>query len=272
MNLKRSGVLLASLVTLLLTGCNAAINRFAFYPERTEKLASFQLPPNVNDVFLVTDDSIKIHSYFIPDNSSRKLLIYFHGNAGNISGRLDDLMTISRFGISVLGVSYRGYGKSDGRPSERGIYADGEAALKYATEDLGFALGNIILFGHSLGSTVAINTARNRNIAGLILVSPLASGADQARQSGFGSVAFVAGDAFDNIGKIEDVRSPILIIHGTNDRVIPVEMGRRLYRKAHGRKQLVMIEGGGHNDLPTRFATEYWGPVSAYVAAMPPGI
>ncbi|MDY6856775.1 MAG: alpha/beta hydrolase [Thermodesulfobacteriota bacterium] len=247
-------------------GCKQAVNRMAFFPDNTDILSTEQLPENVQEIFIETEDWITIHSYFIPHRSSDKIILYFHGNAGNIGHRLPDLLRLSTFGVNVLGVSYRGYGKSQGKPSEEGIYIDGKASLNYATQRLGFSLHNVFLFGRSIGTTVAINTSQNLDIGGLILVTPLTSGKDHAHATGLGLVAFLAGNSFNNIKKIVNVSCPLLIIHGTQDKVVPFEMGKRMYNEAKTEKQFVQIEGAGHNNLSTVYKQRYWPPIYAFFA------
>ena len=251
-----------------LSGCKFIINLFAFYPDTRSVLTQDQLPDNVREIFIETDDQIKIQSYFIPHKTSDHVLIYFHGNAGNIGGRMADLLTLNRMSINILGVGYRGYGKSQGKPSEEGIYLDGKASLKYATEQLGFPLKKVILFGRSIGTAVAINTAQHQNISGLILITPLTSGKEHASTSILVLISPLAGDSFNNINKIGHIQCPLLVIHGTKDRVIPFSMGEKIYHKALVKKQFIKIEGAGHNNLSTAFKNEYWPPINNFLMAL----
>jgi len=253
------------LFTSTLLGCKFIINQFAFHPDTRRVLTKNQLPDHVRELFVETEDQIKIQSYFIPNKGSDQILIYFHGNAGNIGGRLRDLLTLNRMGINVLGVGYRGYGKSQGQPSEEGIYLDGKASLEYAAQELGFPLNKVILFGRSIGTTVAINTAQYKNISGLILITPLTSGKEHAKASGLSAISSLAGNSFNNISKIPTIKCPLLVIHGTKDRVIPFAMGKKIDNKATGKKQFIRIEGAGHNNLSTAFKNEYWLPINNFI-------
>ncbi len=241
------------------------VNKMAFYPDTKNVIPAYKLPENVQEIFIETTDHIKIQSYFIPDETSDMILIYFHGNAGNIGHRLQDLMQLGSFGINILGVGYRGYGKSQGKPSENGIYIDGKSALSYATQELGFTVENIFIFGRSIGTTVAINTSQHIHIKGLILVTPLTSGEDQVKATGLGPVSSLAGKAFDNIGKIENVSCPILVIHGNKDKVIPFDMGKRIFNKAKSKKRFIKIEGANHNNLTTKFKKSYWPAIYDFI-------
>lgn len=261
----RSNCVWIILIGLMIMNCRFAVNHFAFHPDRQDLIPPDRLPAGVEERFVPTPDNEKLQCYWIPRSDSQRLLIYFHGNAGNIGHRMDDLLTLADMGLSVLGVGYRGYGRSTGRPSERGIYADGRAALAYGMKTLGFKQGQIILVGRSIGSTVAVETARQQTLAAVILVSPMTSGRAVGRAHGFGFLSHLAGDAFDNLSKIKTVHSPLLIIHGTADEVIPFDLGRQLFQAAGPPKQFVAVEGAHHNDLSIIHAQPYWQAVRAFL-------
>lgn len=241
------------------------VNAFAFHPDVDNVIPTNKLPNGIQEITINTADKVKITSLYLPSAESDKLLIYFHGNAGNIYHRIPSLTQIHRSGINVIGASYRGYGKSEGEPSEEGVYSDGKAILKYAVENLAYSTENIIIFGRSIGTTVAINTAQNENIRGVILVSPFTSGKAQATAGGLGAISILAGDSFDNIAKIENIRSPLLVIHGTGDQVIPYTMGKEIYDRATVTKEFVKIEGGNHNNLQDTYEKEYWPPILRFI-------
>lgn len=250
---------------LFFTGCDPIINIMAFHPDSSDVIAVEHLPKSVKEVFLETEDNLKLQSYYLPDKQSDLILIYFHGNAGNIGHRIYDLMKINSLGMNVLGISYRGYGKSEGKPDEAGIYIDGKTAVLYSNKTLGFPMSKIYILGRSIGTTVAVNSAQNIDIGGLILVSPLLNGRAQAKASGLGYVAFLAGDSFNNSDKIENVKSPVLIIHGTADRVIPFSMGEVLFNRVKTQKQFIKIDGANHNDLSTQFYNVYWSSIDTFI-------
>lgn len=253
---------------VLLMGCRFLVNFFSFFPDRQDLLSPESLPPGVEERFIDTADGERLQCYWISRPRSRHLLIYFHGNAGNIGHRLPDLGILADMNINVLGVGYRGYGRSSGRPSEAGIYADGRAALEYAGRILGFGPEAIVLFGRSIGSTVAVNTAMDTAVAAVILVSPMTSGKAMGRQGGFGPLAFLAGDAFDNLSKIKRLSSPLLIVHGTADEIIPFAMGRKLHAAAPEPKTFAPIAGAGHNDISIATAGAYWEAVARFLSTL----
>ena len=259
--------ILSILVSLFfLYGCRGIVNQMAFHPDTSNVIPGNRLPSNVKELFIETEDSLKIHSYFIPSKSSGKILVYFHGNAGNIGHRLPDLLKINESGFNVLGVSYRGYGKSEGKPDEVGIYMDGRAALEYVRDELGFPIKNIYILGRSIGTTVAINTSQDLKLGGLVLVSPLSSGKDQARASGLRPVSFLAGDAFNNIGKCKRIICPVLVVHGTRDRVLPFSMGEAIFKELKTRKEFIRIDDRGHNDLTSGDSSKYWNPILEFIS------
>lgn len=251
-----------------LPGCEPVINKMAFHPDNKNIISSRQLPGDVQEIFIETEDKISIQSYYIPSGRSGKVIIYFHGNAGNIGHRLSDLMKLNSFGMNVLGVSYRGYGKSQGKPSEAGIYRDGDAAFNHVTRELGFAAKNVFILGRSIGTCVAIHVSRKKEIGGLILVAPLTSGADQAKASGLGLISFLAGDSFNNIGKIEDVLCPVLILHGSRDDIIPIAMGEAIFEKVRSKKKFVEIKGANHNNLSAGYSSAYWPPIAEFLNSL----
>ena len=249
----------------IFSGCRYIVNQVAFNPDNKNTLHSHHLPHGINEIFLKTDDEVLIQCYYIANPNSQKIVVFFHGNAGNLSHRIPDLKKISRFGVSVLGVGYRGYGKSQGKPSEKGIYLDGKAALNFVKNQLGYSLNNIYIFGRSIGTTVAIHTAQKQNLAGLILVAPLTSGMDMAKATGLGSVSFVAGSSFRNIDKVHNISCPVLVIHGTHDQIIPYGMGVEIYNKLQTKKRMVTIGGAGHNNISSSFSSNYWIPISDFI-------
>ncbi len=176
------------------------VNTMAFHPS---KVIPSTLPlPGIEEVFFDAQDETKLQAFVKRHPASNRLVLFFHGNAGNAYGRLHDLERLSvETASNVMLLSYRGYGKSEGRVSEEGVYLDAEAALTYARDSLGFAEQQIFLLGRSLGSAIAIDLAQNRVLAGLMLVSPFTSGRDMAGQMGLGWLAGIAGETVGFAGQ-----------------------------------------------------------------------
>ncbi len=245
--------------------CESIVNHLAFHPDTTTILPVESLPKMVQDIFFTTIDKEKLHGYWVRSTNSKHILIYFHGNAGNIVHRLSDILQYHKLGISVLCVDYRGYGKSTGAPDEEGLYLDGQAAYQYAINRLGFQVQNIFVLGRSIGTAVAVHISQNQKIAGLILVTPLTSGKAHAKSQGFGPFAYIAGNSFDNFSKVINIICPVLVIHGTHDRVIPYSMGLEIFQKAKVEKKLITIDNAGHNDLSDRQYPKYWSSIHNFI-------
>ncbi len=272
--LMRSGYFMASTaakavllaLALLPLSCEALVNAHAFYPDtRVPRQAT--LPSPVAELRLRSDDGVALHAlHFRHAVKASRALIYFHGNAGNVYHRMAEASALFDLGCDVLLLSYRGYGKSQGSPSERGIYRDGACIYDYACTVLGYEPGRIYLYGRSLGTAVAVELARKKPLGGVILVTPFTSGEDLARSHGMGLLALLARGRFASIEKINEVSAPTLVIHGTADEVVPYGLGVKLFQKYGGRKDFVAIEGGRHNDLEYVDPHVYWGALKKFLA------
>lgn len=262
-------LLLTTLMPLLLSGCtDSIVNHFAFYPMRFSAGDYNLSGSGIGDVAFSTQDQIRLHAFYIPHPRSKKLVIFFHGNFGHALHRLSAAQQLARTGVNVLLVGYRGYGRSEGKPSEMGIYADGEAALKYATEKLKFELQNIFILGRSLGSAVAIDMAQDRTLGGLILISTFTSGHDVMTAAGMGWLRwFVDRRPFDQAAKLDRVNVPALFIHGERDREIPYRLGEALYRLYPSEfKSLLSVSNAGHNDLFVGYGEALWARIALFIA------
>lgn len=207
------------------------------------------------DVQLVTRDGVKLHGWWKESRGSELATLFLHGNAGNVTHRGRSIRAITEAGSSVLVPDYRGYGKSEGSPSEAGLYADADAAYDWL-ERKGYDAARLIIHGESLGTAVAVELASRRSCRGLILEAPFPSARAVA-----GTVLPVIGPAlvwgFDSKGRMGRVRAPLLIIHGSRDEVIPVSLGRDLFDAAWEPKQMWVVEGAHHNDLVEVGGEEY---------------
>jgi fermentation-respiration switch protein FrsA (DUF1100 family) len=247
--------------------CEAVVNKMTFFPDTSTQIPREQLADHIREIFITTGDSVRIQAYYFSGKARQEgLVIYFHGNAGNICHRIGDAELLFKTGHDVLLVSYRGYGKSQGRPSEKGIYKDAQAALDYAADTLGYPLKRTYIYGRSLGSTVAVHVAQDKELAGLILITPLTSAREYAKASHMGPFQYIAGNAFNSIDKIGRMRCPALFIHGDKDEVIPYKLGKKLYEAYPGEKKFVTVPGGGHNDLDFVNPELYWSSVRAFLA------
>ena len=202
------------------------------------------------DVWLETSDGVKIHGWMARGKGARATILYFHGNAGNLTHRADWIEVLTRLPADVLAIDYRGYGRSEGAPNEAGIYRDAEAAYAYLTETRGVAPQQLIIYGVSLGGAPACEIAWRRPCAGLIVQSAFTNAGDMAsRMIPILPMRWLVRARFDNAAKIARVRVPKLIVHGRDDEVVPYEMGKRLYEAAVEPKKLIIFDDAGHNDL-----------------------
>ena len=249
----------------LLASCTPLINRVAFHPEMAREVAPDYAPSGVEQRFIMTPDKVRLRCLLVRDMASHYAALYFHGNASNIDQNFEDLLHLSKMGLTVFGVEYRGFGPNQGHPSEKGVYADGLAAFRYVVDSLGFDEKHVFLIGVSLGTTVAEKTAMGKDIAGLVLVAPLTTGKAYAWIHGLGLLALAAGNSFDNTGNIRKIKCPLLVIHGSDDRLIPISMGKRVFANATCQKEFVEIKGGHHEDLSTLDPEKYWGSIEKFV-------
>ncbi len=224
-----------------------------YFPQRGIAATPDSVGLAYEDAHLTAADGTRVHGWHIPGESDITLL-WFHGNAGNISHRLDNILMLhERLGVGVFIVDYRGYGLSEGRPSEKGIYSDAEAAFGYLTDELGLdAERDVVLFGRSLGAGVAVEMATRHKVKGVILESGFTSIREMARASGsplpIPLVLMLFEARYDSLSKIGRVDSPVMVLHGDRDDTVPFWMAEKLYAAASEPKTLYRIRGAGHND------------------------
>lgn len=244
-------------VLKILVGLGIAFLLFYFYVRYLERRTTY-LPSRIleanpgqvglayEDIYFETSDNIKLHGWLIPAENAKLSLIFCHGNAGNISNRLDKILFFNKLGLNLFIFDYRGYGLSNGTPSEVGLYRDSEAAYNFlkSREPID---QKIIVFGASLGGAVAVDLASKQPLDGLILEGAFASAVDIARTFYPFIPSFFVNSKFDNIKKISIMKIPKLIIHSENDEIIPFSHGRKIFDRASEPKQFLKINGG-HND------------------------
>lgn len=215
-----------------------------YYPQYG-KYRIDKIPSNFKEVFIKTSNEIEIKGWLHEkDFTNKKTILYLHGNSGAINDRLHRIIEFAKMDVNFLIISYRGYSDNEGSPKEKGIYEDAKSAVDFLKE-MGVKGSDIFLYGESLGTGVAIETAKNRDFAGLILEAPFTSLAEVAQimYSIFPTYYFVL-DRYESIAKIEHVNSPILIFHGKNDNLIPIEMGKEIFELANEPKQMIETEDG----------------------------
>jgi fermentation-respiration switch protein FrsA (DUF1100 family) len=202
-----------------------------------------------------------LHGWYI-QGDEKQVVLWLHGNAGNVADRADMAAAMNRaLGVSSFLFDYRGYGLSNGRPTEKGLYEDAAAAYRWLTESKGIAPGDIYLYGHSLGSVVAVDLAlgEGEDAGGMVLESPFTSARDMARMIYSGiPVDLLMSLKLDNTGRVGKVAAPVLVIHGDADLTIPFEMGRKVFDAATEPKRFLAIPGADHSDCYVVGGALYW--------------
>lgn len=200
-------------------------------------------------VQIFTEDGVRLDGWFLPaGRESRGVLLFFHGNAGNISHRLESLKIFSGLGLDVLIFDYRGYGRSEGKASEQGTYLDAEAAWRYLTDERRIPAKNIVLFGRSLGAAIAAHLATRHTPRALIMESGFTSAPDIARRYyRIFPVHWLARFRYDAMEYLASVHCPVLIVHSPDDEIIPIQHGRALFAAANEPRTFLEIRGS-HNE------------------------
>ncbi|MBI3006584.1 MAG: alpha/beta hydrolase [Ignavibacteriales bacterium] len=263
-------ILVAAIAAILIWTLIAMLfeEKFIYFPTRYPGglYEESRFIPDVVDCWITTEDSVRIHAWFAPSDSAIATLVMSHGNAGNISHRIDIIRRLQSSGFNVLMFDYRGYGRSEGSPSESGIYKDGRATFDYARSLRGVDTNKIIVWGTSLGGAVAVDVATQRRPAGMILESTFSSAADVAKVAyPFLPVHLVIQTRLNSFDKIPDVHIPILCMHGDRDSIIPFELGKKLHERANPPKEFYTIRGADHNDTYIVGGKEYIQTVKEFV-------
>jgi pimeloyl-ACP methyl ester carboxylesterase len=200
------------------------------------------------DIRFETEDNIRLHGWFIPRDNAKATLLFFHGNAGNISHRLESIDIFHRLGLNVFIFDYRGYGQSDGKISEKGTYRDAEAAWKYLTQSRGIAAEDIIIFGRSLGASIGSWLAAKHTPAALIVESGFSSVASMGqRLYPFLPVRWLTRLKYNTKKYVGNISCPVLVAHSRHDEIIPYVESREIFDAASEPKQFLEMSGG-HND------------------------
>ena len=240
-------------------------NFFLFFPEKVLAMTPEDLHLDFEEIHFDTEDGIRLHGWLFPLEGESPVILFCHGNAGNISHRLDNVRLLLDHGLQVFIFDYRGYGKSTGTPSETGLYTDGLAAYDYLVGERGFPPGQIVLFGRSLGAAVAIDMALKRKAGSLIMESAFTSTRDMAKSMGlFRLISYFLPPHYNALEKISRVDVPKLIVHGERDDIVPFSMGQRLFAAAKMPKYFYPLKGAGHNDTYVKGGDEYFRTITTF--------
>ena len=232
-----------------------------FFPERYLEATPKDYRLNdYDDVFFPTEDGTRLHGWFVRGPDERAVLLWFHGNAGNISHRLHNLKKLhDALQIPIFIFDYREYGMSEGEISKAGTFSDAHGAFRYLIDEKGFNPSCVLLFGRSLGTALAVDIASRENCLGVVLESAFTSTDDiLQRYFPFFKPPTVSAVKYDSLSLIHKIKSPLLFIHGQFDQTIPISMARRLFEKAHSDKEFYEIQGADHNDTYLVGGHEYF--------------
>ena len=270
----RSVLLIAGLLALLALGARQTKlldKQLVFFPDRNVRSTPGDAGLVYEDVTFTTSDGVRLHGWFVPGDGNR-VIIWFHGNAGNIGHRVENLVLMrEQLKVSVFLFDYRGYGNSEGAPSERGMYLDAEAALEYTKTRTGLEPDEgIVYFGRSLGAAVAVELATRYPPRALVLESPFTSIQDMASKlhpvvSRLVPLGLIVQSRFDALSKIGQVHKPVMVLHGDQDYTVPIELGRALFEAANEPKVFYVIKGAGHNDTYDVGGVAYFDALRAFV-------
>ena len=224
-------------------------NFFIFFPQTSFDFHPQDLRLEYRDIYFQTQDGKKLHGWFFPLKNDSPVILFCHGNAGNISHRLDNIKRLLEKNLQVFIFDFRGYGKSTGRPSEKGLYLDGLAAYDYLVKKEKVSPERIILFGRSLGAAVALNIATQKSAKSIIMESAFTSTKDMAKTIIlFRLFSWAIPANYNNMAKISRINIPLLIIHGDHDEIVPFHMGQTLFESAKDPKYFLKLTGARHND------------------------
>ena len=243
---------------------------FIFFPERELKATPKDIGLEFEDVFFSTEDGVKLHGWYVPADGDVTLL-WFHGNAGNVGNRLEHmLLSHVILGVNIFIFDYRGYGMSEGAPSEPGTYLDGEAAVSYLRDDRGVDTEEqLVLYGHSLGGAVAVEVARRNPSRALIVESTFTSVKEMAKSLypylPSRVVTSLVQSEYDSLSKIAGARAPVMVIHGDEDTTVPLAEGKSLYEAARQPKRFHTVEGAAHNDVYSIGGERYFEAIRRFI-------
>ena len=263
------GSIIFTACLFLLNGCfyfNQA--NLIFYPTARIDKTPADIGLKYENIYLHTTDKVRLHGWFIPAQDATKTVLFFHGNAGNISHRLASIAIFHKLKVNVFIIDYRGYGQSEGKPSEQGLYTDARASWDYLL-NRGIKAKAIIIFGRSLGGAVAAQLASQVNPDALILESTFSSVRDQAKASfPVLSNLVVLRFKFDTATAIKNVRCPLLILHSPDDEIISFSHSEKIYANANHPKYFARLKGD-HNSGFLRNQADYEKKLSEFIRKTP---
>jgi fermentation-respiration switch protein FrsA (DUF1100 family) len=240
--------------------------RMAFFPQRGVQATPADFAVPFRELRIETGDGETLHGWWLERTDARAQVLFFHGNAGNLSLWIDILVALWRRGFSVLAIDYRGYGGSTGRPTEMGLYRDAEAASRVFREQVYRKDIPVLYWGRSIGAPVAAHLAAQSPPDGLVLETPMPDVASVLRTNPIlWTLGLLSSYRFPTSQFLARFDGPLLVIHGDADTIVPFSAGRRVFdRAATRRKTFLVIRGADHNDLHIVDAASYWGGIDHF--------
>ena len=239
--------------------------RFMYFPDPARTPPAEAGLDSIEEVEIATSDGVTLVAWQAPSKAVKPTILYFHGNGANAANRVSKIDTILESGFGIFYLNNRGYGGSGGKPTEQNNIADAIAAYDHLVK-YGASADKIVAYGESLGSGQAVRLATQRTVAAVLLEAPLTSTVDVARAAYFWlPLGLLLTDKYNNERNISSVTAPVLVLHGAQDEVIPVEMGWQVYRAANEPKRIEVFPQGAHSDLFEHWA---WRTVQAFLASL----
>lgn len=274
---RASRVLSRVLVVAALVACGPPVltalqRRMLYLPERTMVAGPRDYGfDDYEEVRIVTEDAVALHAWWLPAAGARRTALFLHGNAGNVSYWAGVARDLGEAGWNTLLLDYRGYGRSEGEPSEEGTYRDARAAWRWLVETRGLDPSQVVVVGRSLGGGVATWLAENHPMAGLVLESTFTSVADVvARIWPVPGIRSIVTLGYPSIERMPRLVVPLLVVHGRDDELVPFDHGRALFEAAGGPKRFVELRGG-HNDATAIDRATYVAALREFEAGLGSG-
>jgi uncharacterized protein len=254
---------LISALLVILTGCSSSL---IYYPDKDIRATPANVDLSYESVYIQTKDKVKLSGWWIPATNAQGTVLFFHGNGGNISYYLDILPVFNKLGFATLLIDYRGYGMSEGRPTEKGTYNDAEAAWNYLIHEKKIPPNRIIIMGRSLGGAVAAWIASCTTPGLVILESSFLSFAKVAKDLyPWVPAKLLFGNIYNTEAAIDLIRCPVLIIHSQDDEIVPFDHGLKLFELAREPKEFLKISGS-HNSGFYQSLNTYTSGIASFIA------
>lgn len=236
-----------------------------YYPLKRIESSPQDIGLAYEDLFFKTADGLRLNGWFIPGEKSRATLLFCHGNAGNIGHRIGTIEIFHKLKLNIFIFDYRGYGRSEGRPSEEGLYQDARAAYRYLVTEKGIEKEKVVVYGKSIGANVAIDLVSKEEVAAIISESGFSSAYDMGKKLfPWLPIKWIIGVKYDALTKIEKITIPKLIIHSQDDEIVPIQQGRKLFEAAPEPKEFYQMRGG-HNEALLFAREEFSSRIDAFL-------